>query len=103
MRSPRRSRLATTLLARFGVPIAVSSADTRPLSPPCRLPLSADRAAATVSYGEAPADATHRAVKAETLSSWSAQRTSAVRIASATAADRGAHATHSARCAAGGD
>ena len=49
-------------------------------------------AADTTSYGDAPADAAHRAVKADTFSSWSAQSTNAVRITSATAALFGAHA-----------
>ena len=36
----------------------------------------------TTAYGVAPADATQRAVNAETLSSWSAQRISAARMTS---------------------
>ena len=54
-------------------------------APCCRRalrPSSAARPAITTAYGCDPADATHRAVNADTLSSWSAQRMSAARISS---------------------
>src|SRR5438132_14163809 len=81
MRSPRRRRFASTARARRGVSVSSNSADTRSVAPPCRLPLNVARAQDTTSYGEAAAEAAHRAVNAETFSSWSAQSTNAVRIA----------------------
>jgi hypothetical protein len=60
------------------------SASTRSVWPPCRDPLSAASPAETTSQGEPLAEATQRAVKAETLSSWSAARISAAPIGTAT-------------------
>jgi hypothetical protein len=62
---------------------------TRALMPPCLVPSAAARPAMTTAYGVAPAEATQRAVKEETFSSWSALRMIAARSSSAPCAVRG--------------
>src|SRR3954453_13568416 len=90
MGSPRRRRSASTLRAPTAVPASLNSASTLSVCPPWRDPLSAARPAATTSHGEALAEATQRAVKAETFSSWSAARISAAPIGPATSGRPGA-------------